>query len=490
MFRLAPSPVYQEELPFGRLVVASRSSTVYHAPSCNSARRFKASSRVVFKNPGLAEARGYRACSICKPNKAISGVTELSDKEPVQPGTESRFGLDVASLMVARCLQCHHPENPQGGLDLSSYERLMAGSESGAIITLDDPAASPLLAYLRRSASDHANRVEHQLDPETISRIERWITQGAPNDPSSSFDQPLVGLVESSGTLQNATLANRDRSDRLSRIALVALQRWRAIDPEADPPLLVDDHFILFGEISERDGRELLDGLIEARKTLSKLLGRGTDLADKFSLETSVYLFQDVPTFHRFNQSMDTFLSTDDTDPHLELSRFVPYVSAIDPISSASNELNRQSREILLERLKTTLVATWINAALIRSFPEAPRWLSQGLGALMAARYDPYGTWTDTLRAESLQAYRAGWLTRSSEAIDGLLGDQETRAIGFSMLEWLSNTSPRGFGPFIRGMLEGAEHFDAGTLYLFSANRLEFQQSWGIWVAQNYGRNR
>ena len=53
------------------------------------------------------------------------------------------FERDVAPLIVQRCLECHNATDPSGGLDLTSYETLMRGGESGTVI--DNATQSSLL---------------------------------------------------------------------------------------------------------------------------------------------------------------------------------------------------------------------------------------------------------------------------------------------------------------------------------------------------------
>ena len=54
-------------------------------------------------------------------------------------GEETDFERDVAPLLVQRCLECHSSVDPSGGLDLTNYQTLMRGGDSGLAIesTLD-----------------------------------------------------------------------------------------------------------------------------------------------------------------------------------------------------------------------------------------------------------------------------------------------------------------------------------------------------------------
>ena len=91
------------------------------------------------------------------------------------------------------------------------------------------------------------------------------------------------------------------------------------------------------------------------------------------------------------------------------------------------------------------------------------------------------------LRGRRVRAYQLGWTTKASEALGDQLDADETRALGFSLLEWLTTSNRRTVGPFVRGMLGGKDKLDEGVQYLFGATRDQFLQAWGRWVASKYG---
>lgn len=59
--RVHPEPAQQTQF------VGSRNSSVYHRPSCSSARRIKRENVVRFDSREAAARAGYRACKRCKP---------------------------------------------------------------------------------------------------------------------------------------------------------------------------------------------------------------------------------------------------------------------------------------------------------------------------------------------------------------------------------------------------------------------------------------
>ncbi len=95
---------------------------------------------------------------------------------------EVTFSEDIFPVIRVRCMGCHVP-GAEGfeasGLDLSSYEGLMAGTNFGPMVMPGNPDASNLLTLIDGQA---AIRMPHNEKP--MSKCERqdfrnWVAQGA-----------------------------------------------------------------------------------------------------------------------------------------------------------------------------------------------------------------------------------------------------------------------------------------------------------------------
>lgn len=86
------------------------------------------------------------------------------------------YERDVRPILSARCLNCHGPDDPEAGLDLTSRQSAV---ESGAIIP-EEPAASTLL--MRIEEEDDSLRMPPDgkpLTPDQIERLKAWVRTGA-----------------------------------------------------------------------------------------------------------------------------------------------------------------------------------------------------------------------------------------------------------------------------------------------------------------------
>ncbi len=90
------------------------------------------------------------------------------------------FAIDVKTILDQRCFNCHGGRNGvRGGLSMRSYDDLMKGGESGAVIVPGDPANSLLVQLI--DSGEMPNRAP-RLPQSEIDLIMAWVAAGAQND--------------------------------------------------------------------------------------------------------------------------------------------------------------------------------------------------------------------------------------------------------------------------------------------------------------------
>jgi formate dehydrogenase gamma subunit len=93
----------------------------------------------------------------------------------------------VSALFTDSCGACHTGDGGLGGLDVSSYEAILAGGASGPGIVPNDPDAS--VVYTRQLAGGHAG----QFDDDQLATLLEWIQTGAPetaDTTTGTTDEP------------------------------------------------------------------------------------------------------------------------------------------------------------------------------------------------------------------------------------------------------------------------------------------------------------
>ena len=93
--------------------------------------------------------------------------------------TSISFQRDIQPLFVSECIRCH---GGAGGLLLDTYEGLIDGGDSGALVVPGDPDASLLIGRLDGSVGDQMPLMAPALSANEIAVIRTWIAEGAQNN--------------------------------------------------------------------------------------------------------------------------------------------------------------------------------------------------------------------------------------------------------------------------------------------------------------------
>ena len=66
--------------------------------------------------------------------KADPAETPDTTPAPTSTGTESlKFSKDIAPILVANCVGCHNGQQKRTKLDLTTFEKMMAGTPAGKV---------------------------------------------------------------------------------------------------------------------------------------------------------------------------------------------------------------------------------------------------------------------------------------------------------------------------------------------------------------------
>ncbi len=123
------------------------------------------------------------ALSACAPQAVQTPLAAESQPMPLATvESESAavgFSEDVLPIFVESCNDCHGAKQTKAGLDLTTYESLMAGSSNGAVILAGNSAESILVQQV---VDGEMPKRGDKLTPEQIQIIRQWVDAGASND--------------------------------------------------------------------------------------------------------------------------------------------------------------------------------------------------------------------------------------------------------------------------------------------------------------------
>lgn len=115
----------------------------------------------------------------------IRGLAGLAPRRPpVENLATADPFLDVVKPMLdRRCTDCHNPDQREAELDMTTYESLMEGGETGSVIVAGRPEFSELLNRITLPPDDESFMPAEGNTPLTdrqVEIIEWWISAGAP----------------------------------------------------------------------------------------------------------------------------------------------------------------------------------------------------------------------------------------------------------------------------------------------------------------------
>lgn len=114
-----------------------------------------------------------------QPTEAAEEENTVEPTQASQSGGEISYAAQIAPIIERSCMNCHGGMRISEGLNMKSYEQLMAGSDNGAVITPGD-AANSLVVKLTQSGKMPKRGAK--LTPEEVQLLVDWINAGAPNN--------------------------------------------------------------------------------------------------------------------------------------------------------------------------------------------------------------------------------------------------------------------------------------------------------------------
>lgn len=218
------------------------------------------------KFDGKSETEPLAAGAAATPTAAMPAVQfgRASGSESVQ------FVRDLAPTIVSTCIDCHGGMQPAGRLNLTTFAGLLQGGTSGPIVVPGKPEDSLLIKKLKGTAGQRMPLRKAPLSDGEIQKFFTWIAEGA------KFD-----WADASETLDWAvrvTVASKMSHDELATLrAGLAEKNWRLGNPESQPETLVDEHFILVGNLSPTRMSEVAGLAKQAYAKVAKLMQFPTD---------------------------------------------------------------------------------------------------------------------------------------------------------------------------------------------------------------------
>jgi mono/diheme cytochrome c family protein len=460
---------------------------------------------LVTQKPQKKKTASKKADGAMATSPAPATATPKAEAAPVE-GAMS-FKRDIAPILVANCLGCHSG-NGQGvrrsKLDMSTFDKLMAGGGRGKDIVGGDPDGSMLVLMVKGAETPKMppNNGQRGFADEAADKIEAWVKQGAKLDAGTSSTDPITKYAATLEDLRGAELAKLSPDERDKLAEKAGRERWKlASKVEPEVTTTKGGHFLLLSTLPKERATKLLQVMENQYKAANSLLSTGrTPLLNPIE-KIGIYVFKERAPFIEFARSVENTEVEAGEMGRAKLTGEAPYIVAVDPANGGDETPTAPPRRAARgkkkaeesaggpERSLAGIVTEQLIAGAAAKAGKPPRWISLGLGAFMASKVEPGSPYYRGLRRKTFENFNLGWQAK----VNGALGGEETadtvRAIGFSLFEWMSDSVPGAtLTAFIHKMLEGQGKLDDAIGECLGGSRQEFLDHSGLWVSEKYGQ--
>ncbi len=125
-----------------------------------------------------------------------------------EPTSSLEYGRDIAPILRTYCAGCHGHDEPESGLNLDSYEGLVAGGEHGRVLVPGSSDESRLMqALYGKGELTMPPEDEPRPDENQIKILADWIDAGALGPAEKVEPQPATGRYSVSSKAQQPVTA-------------------------------------------------------------------------------------------------------------------------------------------------------------------------------------------------------------------------------------------------------------------------------------------
>ena len=355
------------------------------------------------------------------------------------------FMQDIMPELVDTCGRCHNETAKRGGFSVVSFEKLMKGGESGAVIVPGDVETSRLW----RLVNGDDTPVMPAGNQTGITRkwhgnLKTWILEGAKfdgTDPKKNF--PSLQEREA------AALAKFTPEQWLDRRKKASEEEWKKTFPNVAPNHRESADFLIYGDVTderlkqvEQWAAEQADSLRQSFKSKDEPLWRG---------KLAVFVFKERFGYEEFNNSVHRREVPPEVIGHSHVnSTMEDAFIAVQDVGDVASESSPGMQVNLIEH---------VTGAFLKRGGRLPDWLIRGAGLAFAhtkSNGNPYLAMMPRAAAKVLQESSL----EQPEAIfvDGTFSPSEVGPIGFTLVEFLlkrGNGNTSQFGQFVQKLQAG-----------------------------------
>ncbi len=348
-------------------------------------------------------------------------------------GSESvQFVRDLAPRIVSTCIDCHGGMQPAGRLNLTTFAGLLRGGDSGPIVTPGKPEDSLLIKKLKGTAGQQMPLRKPPLEDALIQKFFTWIAEGAKFDWADT-NETLDWAVR-------VTVASKMSHDELAAMrAGLAEKNWRLGNPDSKPETIVDEHFILVGNLSPTRMNELAERARQAQAKVAKALQAPSD-EPLMKGKLTLFAFRRHFDYTEFGTMVERRELPTDWRGHWRYTVVDCYGCVMAPDDDKG--------------IAATLAEDFAGAY-IESQGKMPRWFAEGAARAIASRLSPKDAlvkqWDEQVKQAVAAGRTADEFLKAGEVVSG-----DGAALSYGFLKPIAGRMPKLLA-LLRDVHDGAD---------------------------------
>ncbi|MBD3673417.1 MAG: hypothetical protein HUJ26_07810 [Planctomycetaceae bacterium] len=379
---------------------------------------------------------------------------------PMATGKETvSFSNDIAPFMSRLCLGCHSGNNPDGGLSLETFERLMEGGDSGRVIIPGNRNGSRLFRLVGGLENPRMPQGQARITRQNYEDLKTWFDEGNKFD-GDNIKTPLRQLVPSEDEMKMEELAKLTPEEweelRIER----SQDQWKRTLPKEPGARLEGKEFLIWSNAGT-DRMNQVERLAGKHFTQLKALFDDKNEERTFPGRLTIFLFKDRIGYEEFLFTIERqrpeqgMVAHTKVTPTLEDAYIALEDVGDDPGAGQMN-------------LETSLATQLATAYLKKQGGDLPGWVTQGAGLYLAAQSGD-ADYFRSLPSVAAEAIRE--LTRPQQLFaDGAFSPTDEAAVGYTLVGFLiKNGGAQKFGQFISRMKNGSS-VDAALTAVYRSN--------------------
>ena len=389
----------------------------------------------------------------------------------------------------------------QSGFSVATFESFIKGGKSGPEVVAGNPDDSTIVHRIKGEEGARMPPGQNPLGEGAIAKIGQWIKEGARLDAGVEATAPMAKYAASAEDIRKAEIAKLPASERDKKTEAAALDRLKKADPNAKPEVTASAHFLLFAEMPKDRATNLLKAMEAQYVRIGRLLAgtKGMPGPEKIGL----YVFKERKGYTEFVRTVENQDVEAGDEARSKLNVEAPYLLSVDPLTGAAEPAGSSTPKKASRSKKGSddafggpdrslagLLTEQLAAGAIAQAGKPPRWVTMGVGALLASSIERGSPYYRRLRAEAFDQWKQGWGPKAIEALGDQTKPETVRAVGFAISEWIATSAPDAFPPFVHAMLAGGEKLDDAIAQCLQGNREQFLDGSGQFVYSSYGRSR